>query len=458
MLMLGFVAMAQSDSLNTYLTIAAKNNATVQQKLAEYQAALQKVPQAGSLPDPELSAGVFMSPMELLGGRQVADLRLMQMFPWFGTLQAAKDEMSLMAQGKYALFRAAKLEVYFNVQRTFNDLIRLQQSVHIAQQNLEILHATERLAMVVFSTETASVSGVAMPRTTTIATNSSSGGMQNMGGGSDQYSGNGSSEPMPTGNMGGTGSSGLVDIYRIQMQTAELESRIAQLKDLYNTALAQFNAVLNRPPLTQVMVPEDLETDTLDVSLTDVSEQMLAHHPMLEMLSAEEKAYAARKTMVTKMGYPMIGIGLNYSVINKSTMSTSTMNGNDMIMPMVTVTLPVYRKKIRAMQHEADYNLLATKAGFTATTNELQAVFFDAVQQYNDARRRITLYQKQQLTATQSLNILTQRFSATQSGLTDLLQAQRQLLDFQLKLTEAIADNNTAIARLKLLMSQVQIN
>ena len=94
-------------------------------------------------------------------------------------------------------------------------------------------------------------------------------------------------------------------------------------------------------------------------------------------------------------------------------------------------------------------------AGFTATTNELQAVFFDAVQQYNDARRRITLYQKQQLTATQSLNILTQRFSATQSGLTDLLQAQRQLLDFQLKLTEAIADNNTAIARLKLLMSQV---
>ena len=31
------------------------------------------------------------------------------------------------------------------------------------------------------------------------------------------------------------------------------------------------------------------------------------------------------------------------------------MNGKDMIMPMVTVTLPIYRKKYKAMQTEADF-------------------------------------------------------------------------------------------------------
>ena len=68
------------DSLMNYLEIAAKNNPSVQQKFTEYQAALQKVPQVGSLPDPELNVGVFLSPMELVSGKQVADIRLMQMF------------------------------------------------------------------------------------------------------------------------------------------------------------------------------------------------------------------------------------------------------------------------------------------------------------------------------------------------------------------------------------------
>ena len=65
---LGFSAYSQ-DSLSVYLELAAKNNPTVLQKLAEYEASLQKVPQVGSLPDPELNVGVFLSPMELVAGK-----------------------------------------------------------------------------------------------------------------------------------------------------------------------------------------------------------------------------------------------------------------------------------------------------------------------------------------------------------------------------------------------------
>ena len=76
-------------SLTYYLGIAAKNNPTVLQRYNEYQAALQKVPQVGGLPDPQLELGVFLSPMELVAGNQVADVKLMQMFPWFGVLKKA---------------------------------------------------------------------------------------------------------------------------------------------------------------------------------------------------------------------------------------------------------------------------------------------------------------------------------------------------------------------------------
>ena len=41
------------------------------------------------------------------------------------------------------------------------------------------------------------------------------------------------------------------------------------------------------------------------------------------MLQFEQQSLEARKQMVTKMSYPMVGLGLNYSLINKSEMSTS---------------------------------------------------------------------------------------------------------------------------------------
>jgi hypothetical protein len=105
------------DSLLQYLEIAAKNNPVVLQKFTEYQIALQKIPQVGGLTDPELSLGVFLKPMELVNGNQVADIRLMQMFPWFGVLKNAKDEMSLMANAKFEFFRDAKLQVFYDVQK-----------------------------------------------------------------------------------------------------------------------------------------------------------------------------------------------------------------------------------------------------------------------------------------------------------------------------------------------------
>ena len=126
-----FVADSQNqpDSLLQYLVISAKNNPTVQQKFYEYKAALQKVPQVGALQDPELNVGVFIQPMELVDGKQNADIKLMQMFPWFGTLKAAKDEMSLMAKAKFESFRDAKLQVFFDVKRSWNELQKVQQDI-----------------------------------------------------------------------------------------------------------------------------------------------------------------------------------------------------------------------------------------------------------------------------------------------------------------------------------------
>jgi len=453
------------DSLLRYLEIAAKNNPTVLQKFNEYQAALQKIPQVGSLPDPEISAGVFLSPMELVSGNQVADLRLMQMFPWFGVLRYGKDEMSLMAKAKFELFRDAKLQVFYDVQRSWYELYKVQKDISISEKNIEILKLIERLALVRFKSAALESSGTpsqssANSSARNSGTNTGSSGMQTMGGDQSNAASSGSnqSSSMQTGTMGSSsGSSGLADIYRIQIESSDLENNIALLKNQQNSIIAKFNTYLNRPVTSPVYTYENITRDSLEFSLTVVSDSMLAHNPMLGMLDFEKQSLEARKKMVTRMGYPMVGLGLNYSVIGKSAMSTSSMNGKDMVMPMVVLTLPIYRKKYTAMQNEAELLKSATAENYQATANSLQSEYYQAVLLYQDAQRRIKLYENQYQLASKSLDLMLKSFSTSSSGLTDVLRIRQQTLDYELRQVDALADFNTAIAWLKRLMAYTQI-
>ena len=445
-------ALYSQDSLMYYLEISAKNNPTVLQKFAEYQAALQKVPQVGSLPDPDISVGVFLSPMEQLGGNQVADIRLMQMFPWFGVLKNAKDEMSLMAKAKYELFRDSKLQVYYDVQRSWYELHKVKQNIRISEKNIELLRTIERLAIVRFkAVPTGSGTTPAnrtIPPASTQSSSSGSSGMNTMGGNSGTAVSNQSGSSMPGTSMGSSsGSSGLSDVYRIQIEIGDLQNNIELLKSQLNTISAQFNSSLNRPPSTTVSIPDTIIAENYQPSL--LSDSLFVKNPMLGMLQFEQQSLEARKQMVTRMSYPMVGLGLNYSLINKSEMSTSAMNGKDMIMPMVTVTLPIYRKKYKAMQIETDYLKSANSQNYKATSNSLQTEYYQAMQLYQDAQRRIKLYDDQFHLASKSLDIMFKSFASSGINLTDILRVRQQTLDYEYRQIEAVADYNTAIAWLK---------
>jgi outer membrane protein TolC len=388
----------------------------------------------------------------------------MQMFPWFGVLRYGKDEMSLMAKAKFELFRDAKLQVYYDVQRTWYELFKVQKDISISEKNIEILKLIERLAIVRFKSASLENAGTSSPNPSTSpvisSNNIGSSGMQTMGGGQSGAGSSGSNKPssMQTGTMvSSSGSFGLIDIYRIQIESSDLENNIALLNNQQNSTIAKFNTYLNRPVTSPVYTYENITRDSLEFSLTVVSDSMLAHNPMLGMLDFEKQSLEARKKMVTRMGYPMVGLGLNYSIIGKSAMSKSSMNGNDMIMPMAVFTLPIYRKKYTAMQKEADFMREAASANYQATANSLQSEYYQAIILYRDAQRRVSLYENQYKLASKSLDLMLKSFSTSSSGLTDVLRVRQQTLDYELKQVEAIADFNTAIAWLKRLMAYSQI-
>lgn len=454
------------DSLLFYLSEAAKNNPAVLQKYSEYQAALHKVPQVGSLPDPELEIGVFLNPMELVSGNQVADLRLMQMFPWFGTLRAAKDEMSLMANAKFESFRTAELLVIYEVQQTWYEMYKVRQKIAVSEKNMEILRTIERLALAGYKgawtgTGNTSVSTNALPANVSQTNNGNSTGMGGMGsitGPGATVSVPATSQGMQANSMGSSGGNvSLTDLYRIQMEIGELEYAAAALKGQQNTLVTKFNGFLNRPPVSPVSLPDSISAESLNMPLEAGSDSMLANNPMLGMLQFEQQSLDSRNKMVAKMQYPMIGVGLNYSVINKNEMSASPMNGKDMVMPMVTLTLPIYRRKYKAMQSEVGMLKTATSQNYAASANELKTVYFQAVQLYQDAQRRLHLFTNQRLLSGKSLEIMIKSYAGSATELSDILRIQQQNLDYSYKQIESVADINTAVALLKRLMAFQQI-
>jgi len=452
----------QGDSLMHYIEIAARNNPTVLQRYAEYQAALQKVPQVGSLPDPELSFGVFLRPMELIMGKQAADLKLMQMFPWFGTLKSARDEMSLMAKAKFESFREAKFQVYFDVRSTWYDLYKINQDVRISDKNLQILRTIERLALIHYRTST---SGSSSPSSSSMGsagetqsqnTSGNPQGMTGMSGGGQATatpSAAGSSGSMQGSSMESNSVTTLADLYRIQIEISDLENSLALLDDKLNSVTARFNSLLNRPMQSAVAVVDTLISDTLFPALDIVPDSILKNNPMLGMLEYEKQSLEARKKMVTRMGYPMMGLGVDYSLIQESEMVTSPMNGRDMIMPMISVSLPVFRKKYRAMQTEAEILATSTVWHYNATANSLMEEYYRAVQSYQDAKRKIKLYSDQYQLASKSLDIMLKSFSTAGGSLTDILIIHQQMLDYELKQSDAVADFNTSVAWLEKLMA-----
>lgn len=432
------------DSLEVYLTEAIRHNPTVLQRYKEYQAALQKVPQVGSLPDPQLELGVFLKPMELMSGKQVADIKLMQMFPWFGVLKNAKDEMSLMAMMKLEAFRDAKLQVAYEVQKNRFDLYRIRKTRQLTQQNIDLLQSMERLSVARLSAGNKTTSSTSKPLVNTAPAPTVSGGMNSMGGtpapAAAPMTNSMSSGGMTSGTNGGT----LEDVYELQIERADLENSLSSLDNEEQVAVARFNALLDRPENVAVTSPDTLMTESLDVQYLSVKDSMFYLNPMLGMLRYEQQSLTSRAKMQQKMGFPMMGVGVNYSVIANDPMSTSTMNGEDMIMPMLTVTLPVYRKKYKAMQIETRLLKEASEENSKATRNELRTTYLEALQQYYEAGRRLKLYDRQRDLLQKSLAVSLKSFASGTKSLSDIQTLRRRLLDYDQKQLQALVDFNRA--------------
>ena len=383
-----------SQTLEEYFKIAAENNPGLLSQYKEFEAVLQKVPQVSTLPDPSLSFGYFVSPVETRVGPQKARFSLTQMFPWFGTLKAQGDAAALMAEAKYQSFLDAKNKLYYEVSAAYFPLYELQEWMKIEERNIEILESYKTISNSKFKN--------------------------------------------------GVGT--LVDVLRVDIFLKESQTNLEILKKKERPLLTTFNKLLNRGEFEPVSISETLEIDML--SFDNGKDSLLVDHPLLNSLELKVKAVEASERAAIKQGFPKIGLGLDYVMVDKRNDMVVPDNGKDVLMPMVTLSLPIFRKKYKAAVKEAQLMQESYSLQKTEMTNSLlsnyEMAFFDIEQQ----TELVSLFDEQITESEQALNLLFTSYGNSGKDFEEVLRMQQQLLKYdKLKIT-ALKQYKIALAKL----------
>jgi len=246
---------------------------------------------------------------------------------------------------------------------------------------------------------------------------------------------------------------GLSDMLRIKMQLLDLENRQALKADAFRTAQVNFNLLLNRAAEESVLLPDTLIAAEFHLNRLSIMDSILLKNPMFRMSREEEQAYTYRMEMADKMSLPMFGIGAQYMLVDKRPDLTSADNGMDMIMPMLSLTIPVYRGKYKAQENEALYLQKSASHAIIEVQNQLIIRNQQLLEKMDEAWRRIDLSKLNVILAKQIAGLLIKEYSASDTNIEDVLQAQLKVLEYRLNLVQAVVDYNMAVAETEQLIA-----
>ena len=377
----------KEDSLAVYIAEAIRNNPGLRSEYQAYQAQMANAQGAGVLSDPQLSVGL---------GKQRTTITIMQMFPWFGTLKAGREQMEYKAQEAYQKFREKSLSLAFDVEKQWYSILATQEKVKAVKQKRALLNDIKKVAIYLYKNYTAG-------RNTKM---------------SDQLRLDAEEE-------------------RLKEQTESLETQLTLQKQ-------QFNITLHRQPNVALSLPDSIPLRQMPTfNWTEIER----NNPKLAQYSAIQKAFKSQEEQARAKGMPMIGVGLQYMLNGKVDMPMEpNMNGKDMVMPMVSVTIPVYRKKITSAIRSAQLMERSAAYNYQSQLDALQSTYLSIEQRADDIKRKLKLYESEVSLLNRTLELMQKEYATGAASLTDILQTTRESIDYDLLKAEANAQYNTITA------------
>jgi len=406
LLLLAVGASAQTYSTNNdarlreFIEEALDRNPGVRESFLRYQAGLQRIPQVRSLPDPMLGVTQFARTPETRVGPQTTVLSLSQKFPWFGKLSdqgklAAKDAGVLSE-----LHQAHRAEVIQQVKLAYYDLAYIDRAIVITNEDEQLLGHYETLAQARYS------QGVGLQQA----------------------------------------------VIKLQAEITRDRNRLQVLKRQRVDSEAALNTVRDQPAGTPVAPIERLSPLDVEIDLDALYAIGRDARPEVKAAFLEIEKHEKRIHLAKRQYWPDLTLGASWTNLNgrhdrAGRLSPPEDNGKDIYSVVAGVNLPIFRRKYDAGVQEATETFGAAREAYRDVVNEVGLSVRSVGFRIQTIEEQLALFEKALLPqAEQALRSTETAYASGTTGVLDLLDGERTLLEVRLGLARLQTDYLKALA------------
>ncbi|WP_111309773.1 TolC family protein [Confluentibacter sediminis] len=372
-----------SQDLQTFIEEAYVNSPEIKKYELRYDIATEKVNEANWIPNTEFTAGYFVSEPETRVGAQRARFSVKQMLPWFGTITARENYATSMADADYVEITIAKRKLALSVSQFYYQLYEIQAKQKVLDENIQLLQTYERLALT--SVE--------------------------------------------------VGKASAVDVLRLQMRQNELQQEKEVLAQQSKGIQATVNSLLNRDYDKEFMVMDTLEMPNEDL---DLSFDALALNPELLKYDKLYESVSQSELLNLREAQPMIGFGLDYIPVSERTDINMIDNGKDILMPMVSVTIPIFNNRYKSITKQNDLRQQEIQTQKDERLNLLESELAKSISLRNQSRIKYNTQSKNLKQAKNAEEILIKNYETGTIDFNDVLDIQELQLKFQMNQIESV--------------------
>ena len=384
--------LATSATLSAVLEYAFNANGEIEAAYREWRAAIERVPQAGALPNTRLDFSYLFDPKNMKSfGSALGGIRLMvtQEIPGRGKRDARAELALNEAQTAGERFRAAKYRLEKQVVQAYAEVALNKALLKQTSETLRLLRGAHEVAIHRFHA------------------------MNEKGAAGD-----------------------LSDLRKIEVEIQTGESEQRSLQIARSKLIAELNDLLNRTPdavLGKIALPPIQRQAASDA---DLFARAVRTNPELAAVRKDVEARGAARVLAELEKRPDYSIG----------------GGIEDLSPLLSVgiSLPLNRARIRAGIAEALAMRQAAEARLRAASSDVQARVVMALAGIRDAERVLTDYGERIVPKTQEL-LQTQITTYGSGGgdILDILDTERLLVDFHKLILQAEASRLRFLAELE---------
>ncbi|MGA9624631.1 MAG: TolC family protein [Bryobacteraceae bacterium] len=385
--------------LNDYIRMSLDRNPGLSQALAQYRAALQRLPQVAALPDPMLAFTNYLRTPETRVGSQTNVITLSQQFPWFGTLGMREQVAAKEAASYRQQYEAAKDEAVRQVKTAYYSLAFIDLALGINDEERLLLDHYEKLAEARYR----------------------------QGAGLQQAA------------------------VKLQAEITRVQSRLEGLRSRRVDAEASLNTLMVRPAETPVAGIKLPPVPAVDIDYKQLYQAGRRNRPevlasLLEIERDEKRIELARKDY-----WPSFSVGGTFvNVLARPVAPGATppdSNGMNVWSVNLGISLPLHRGKYDAGVAEATEAKVASTHGYQETVNAVESSIREVGFRIGTLREQMTLFNTTLVPQTQqSLRSAEAAYSTGSLGVLDLLDSERVLLEVRLGLAQLVTDYMKSLA------------